>query len=481
VTQPTIGFSALGPLDARRLFDTIALRLGPTLAVGLLAFGHTGEPLFGALSVVFAWLVSSTLVRSQLPIHLLPLDRILVPALAPAIGLGGAMLVESLHGQSLRFGELGVVLAGSWLVLLLGVWLVTAFDRRNEVRLAVLGPRELAMSLARELEASGVRGYRVCGWLSTGGTKRYGSQLPVLGINGGAATYLGELDEVRGAVKENGVDLLVNGPDPARDASDDVFFETVAAACLDLRVRMINGGLLYEELFGHVPLGTIDSAWFAYMLHPAYKTHPPFSKRALDVCLGTVMALVAAPVVAAAALAIKLSDRGPAFYRQRRVGEGGREFTMLKLRTMQIDAEADGPRLAEEDDERVTGIGRLLRRAHVDELPQLLNVLRGEMALVGPRPERGELVTRLEAQLRYFDRRHLIKPGITGWAQVSCGYAGTEAGVAWKLCHDLFYLKHRSLLTDLLILTETVRTVFADVQYGLEMPDDRFIVGGAAT
>ena len=479
MTPPSIGFPVLGPLDARRLFDTVALRVGPTLAVGLLAFEHTGEPLLGALAMVFAWLVSSTLVRSELPIHLLPLDRILVPALAPAIGLAGAELVESLQGRSLSLGELGVILAGSWLVLLLGVCLVSVFDRRNEVRLAVLGPRELAISLAREIEASGIRGYRVCGWLSTGGAKSYGSMLPVSGIDGGAATYLGELEEVRSAVMDHGVNLLVNGPDPEREASDHVFFETVAEACLDLRVRMINGGLLYEKVFGHVPLGTIDSAWFAYMLHPAYKPHPPFSKRALDVCLGSVMAVVAAPVIALAALAIKLSDRGPVFYRQRRVGEGGREFTMLKLRTMNVGAEADGAQLAEEDDERVTGIGQLLRRAHIDELPQLLNVLRGEMALVGPRPERGERVTRLESQLRYFDRRHLIKPGITGWAQVSCGYAGSEAGVSWKLCHDLFYLKHRSLLTDLLILTETVRTIFADVQYGLEMPDDRFIVGGA--
>jgi lipopolysaccharide/colanic/teichoic acid biosynthesis glycosyltransferase len=244
---------------------------------------------------------------------------------------------------------------------------------------------------------------------------------------------------------------------------------------------MIDGVELYEELLGHVPLGTTDAAWFQHLMHPRYRASSGVTKRLIDVVLGGIAAIVTLPIVLASALVVQLSDGGAPFLRQRRIGEAGREFMMLKLRSMRVDAELDGEtRLAEETDDRVTKVGRFLRRTHIDELPQLWNVLRGDMSLVGPRPERGALVSDLERQFRYYDRRHLVKPGITGWAQVRCGYAGSEIGVAWKLCHDLYYLKNRSVLTDLAILAETVRAAVADNQYGLRAPDERFIVGQAA-
>jgi lipopolysaccharide/colanic/teichoic acid biosynthesis glycosyltransferase len=122
------------------------------------------------------------------------------------------------------------------------------------------------------------------------------------------------------------------------------------------------------------------------------------------------------------------------------------------------------------EDPRITPIGRLLRRTHIDELPQLLNIFRGEMSIVGPRPEQPAFVERLERDLPYYNRRHLVKPGLTGWAQVRCGYGGSDPGSAWKLCHDLFYLKHRSFGLDLAILLETVRTVVADGQFPTDEP-----------
>jgi lipopolysaccharide/colanic/teichoic acid biosynthesis glycosyltransferase len=124
----------------------------------------------------------------------------------------------------------------------------------------------------------------------------------------------------------------------------------------------------------------------------------------------------------------------------------------------------------------VTRLGRVLRRTHLDELPQLINVLRGEMTLVGPRPEQPEFVDRLEQTVPYYSRRHLIRPGITGWAQVRCGYAGSDLGSAWKLCHDLYYLKHRSFALDVAIIAETLRTLVADRQYGIEPAGVSFIV-----
>jgi lipopolysaccharide/colanic/teichoic acid biosynthesis glycosyltransferase len=140
------------------------------------------------------------------------------------------------------------------------------------------------------------------------------------------------------------------------------------------------------------------------------------------------------------------------------------------------DAEADGPQWCEAGDERITPLGRLLRRTHVDELPQLWNVLRGEMTLVGPRPERPELVAELERRFSHYTRRHLVKPGIAGWAQLRCGYAGSDLGTAWKLCHDLFYIKRRSILADCLIMLETAFEVGRDAHRALRAPRQRFIV-----
>jgi lipopolysaccharide/colanic/teichoic acid biosynthesis glycosyltransferase len=254
----------------------------------------------------------------------------------------------------------------------------------------------------------------------------------------------------------------------------------IADACLDLPVRMIEASQLYEELLGHVPLGTIDSAWFRYMMHPRFRPTSPLWKRVSDLAIAVPAVILALPLLAVLAIAIKLQDSGPVLYRQRRVGEGGREFHVLKIRTMVPDAESAGPRWCEPGDERVTRLGRVLRRTHIDELPQLWNVLRGEMTLVGPRPERPEIVTELERRFPHYTRRHLVKPGITGWAQLRCGYAGSELGTAWKLCHDLFYVKRRSVLADWLIIVETLFEAGRDAHRALRAPEQRFIVGEAS-
>jgi lipopolysaccharide/colanic/teichoic acid biosynthesis glycosyltransferase len=144
---------------------------------------------------------------------------------------------------------------------------------------------------------------------------------------------------------------------------------------------------------------------------------------------------------------------------------------------MRTDAEADGPQWSGEGDTRVTRIGRLLRRSHIDEVPQLWNVLRGDMTLVGPRPERPEMVAELERRFPHYTRRQLVKPGIAGWAALRCGYAGSDIGTAWKLCHDLFYIKRRSMLADTLILAETGVEVFRDAHRALRAPEERFLVG----
>ncbi len=255
-------------------------------------------------------------------------------------------------------------------------------------------------------------------------------------------------------------------------------FEQVADSCLDLPVRLIEASQLYEDLLGHVPLGQSNAAWFQYLLHPRYRGGAPSSKRAFDLVIGSAMLIVLAPVLVAFAIVIKLSDGGPVFYRQRRIGEGGSEFEMIKLRSMRIAAEDSGARWSSDADDRVTGVGRIMRRLHIDEMPQLWNVLRGEMTIVGPRPERRELIVELERRLAYYDRRHLVKPGLAGWAQARCGYGGSEEATGWKLCHDLFYLKHRSVYFDALVLLENVRvSLSSGVQFGARAPEEQFILG----
>lgn len=181
-------------------------------------------------------------------------------------------------------------------------------------------------------------------------------------------------------------------------------------------------------------------------------------QRVCDLIASAGLLLGLAPVVAIVAIAVALTSPGPVIFRQLRVGWGGRPFTMLKFRTMREGAEGDGPRWAEQDDPRVTRLGRWLRRSHLDELPQLVNVLRGDMSLVGPRPERPEFVDRLVDEVPGYHLRHVVRPGVTGWAQVNQGYAASVEASVSKLEYDLEYLRTPGLAMYLRVLLRTVWT-----------------------
>ena len=186
--------------------------------------------------------------------------------------------------------------------------------------------------------------------------------------------------------------------------------------------------------------------------------------RVLDVTLGAVMLVLAVPLVVPAALAIAITDGFPVFYLQWRVGQFGRSFRVVKLRTMRRDAEENGPAFAAKDDPRVTGVGRVLRRLRIDELPQLVNVLRGHMSLVGPRPERPEFVDELVRQIPYYTFRLAVPPGLTGWSQVSMPYARTIEDHRRKLEYDLYFIRERSVGLYLLILLRTLSVALTGVR-----------------
>ncbi len=466
---------ALRALEAQRLLDLIALKVMPAAAAGVIAYLHVGRVGY-AVVLAAAILVALQLVeRCALPLDLMPAARATFALVAPVLGALLALVLELGAGDHVAPGPLEPSVIGAWLVLALGAWITVHFQEGRPARVAVIGSAGFASDLAAELRAAGIRGYEVVGWFGAAAPAAHSSGLECLGT----------LDGVRAEVIARRIELLVwareetgeqrGGADGSADPC-----AVIADTCLDLPVRMIEASQLYEELLGHVPLGTIDSAWFRYMMHPRFRPTAPLWKRVSDLAIALPAVIVALPLLAVLAIAIKLSDAGPVFYRQRRVGERGREFYVLKLRTMVPGAEAAGPKWCEPGDERVTRFGRVLRRTHIDELPQLWNVLRGEMTLVGPRPERPAIVTELERRFPYYTRRHLVKPGITGWAQLRCGYAGSELGTAWKLCHDLFYVKRRSVLADWLIIVETLFEAGRDAHRALRAPEQRFIVGEAS-
>jgi exopolysaccharide biosynthesis polyprenyl glycosylphosphotransferase len=220
---------------------------------------------------------------------------------------------------------------------------------------------------------------------------------------------------------------------------------------------------MYEELLGRVPVHHLESDWVIRSFVDDLRVSGFFEvgKRLLDLIGGTVGMLIFLALFPFAALVTIIDSGFPIFYTQARLGRGGKEFTIYKFRTMHQDAESDGkPRLAEENDPRVTRVGNFMRKTRIDEFPQFINVMRGEMSLVGPRAERPELVAHFQRRIPFYRARLLVKPGVTGWAQVNFGYVSTVEDTAVKLEYDLYYIKHRNFFMDIMIILMTVGTMF---------------------
>ena len=216
----------------------------------------------------------------------------------------------------------------------------------------------------------------------------------------------------------------------------------------------------YERVHGRVPVESLKASWLIYGNGFRQGRLRTFVKRLFDVLAGTILLVATLPAMGIVALLIAFEGGGPVIYRQERVGFGGRPFTMLKFRSMAADAERDGKAAwAAVNDVRVTRVGRVLRQTRIDELPQLVNVVKGDMSLVGPRPERPAFVSMLSDRIPFYDVRHSVKPGITGWAQVRYCYGATIEQSVKKLEYDLYYVKNHTIFLDFMILLETVRVV----------------------
>lgn len=214
-----------------------------------------------------------------------------------------------------------------------------------------------------------------------------------------------------------------------------------------------------ENEIGRIDIKRLELGWLLYAEGFTFGLATRSLKRLLDIAVSAILLLLTSPFILATAIAVKLDDLGPVLYRQSRVTLGGRSFEILKVRTMRTDAERAGAVWAAERDPRITRIGRFLRRTRLDELPQLINVLRGDMSFVGPRPERPEFIRELAEKLPLYDERHLVKAGLTGWAQVNYPYGASLDDARSKLSYDLYYVKNSGLLFDVMIILQTLRVV----------------------
>ncbi len=230
--------------------------------------------------------------------------------------------------------------------------------------------------------------------------------------------------------------------------------------CLPLKIGFFDITNFYEKITGKIPVATIERVWFLENLTEKSKKNYDTLKRFFDITFSVFMLLVTMIFWPLIALVIKLESKGPVFFKQIRTGKDGKNFLAIKFRTMINNAEVNGPQWAAKNDSRITKVGKFFRKTRIDEIPQLINILKNEMSLIGPRPERPEFVQELEKEIPFYKERLLVKPGLTGWAQVAGpAYGGSKEETLEKLQYDLYYIKNRSLALDLSIMLKTIKTI----------------------
>jgi sugar transferase (PEP-CTERM system associated) len=235
--------------------------------------------------------------------------------------------------------------------------------------------------------------------------------------------------------------------------------EQLLQLSLSGNVSIEEGASFYERLTGRVHLDMMRPSWLIFSGRGRQARFNAVARIFLHRAAALLGAILSLPVALLTAILIKLDSRGPVLYKQERVGRNGRTFMVMKFRSMRTDAERNGPVWAIKEDDRVTRVGRVIRKARVDEIPQFWNILKGEMNFVGPRPERPHFVSQLAEEIPYYEQRHLIAPGLTGWAQIKYPYGSSIEDARQKLQYDLYYIKNQSIALDAAILFETVKTI----------------------
>jgi exopolysaccharide biosynthesis polyprenyl glycosylphosphotransferase len=319
--------------------------------------------------------------------------------------------------------------------------------RGSKQRLLIVGINEESLDLARLITENPQLGYRVRAMAHVGE-----EPLPLLEPQSTQWTILDGLSDVTAFIAEQRIDTIVISPS-AYQMSEVI---GIFYGALSRRIDFTNLASLSERLTGRVPLGAINQAWFLDNMSEGTKRSFDTMKRVSDIIAAIIIGIPALVITPLVALAITVDTPGPIFFRQKRSGRGGVPFSIIKFRTMRTDAERSGAVWATENDPRVTAVGRVLRKSRIDELPQLWNIMLGDMSLVGPRAERPEFDTQLAQQIPFYRERYLIKPGLSGWAQINYPYGASVQDALQKLQYDLYYIKHRSLALDIAIVLKTI-------------------------
>lgn len=316
-------------------------------------------------------------------------------------------------------------------------------------KILVVGTGQTALDTAEAVWERRDAGYRIAGFVSENGAK------PLQKL--GKSVILGKANDLESVIRNERIDRVVIAVRERRGA-----FPTEALLKMSLAgdISIEECTSFFERITGKVHVDMLRPSWLIY----AGRRRDSPVKTALREVVHRSLALfgliISLPVAILAALLIKIESRGPIFYKQERVGKNGRVFNVIKFRSMRADAEADGkPIWAAPDDERITRVGRILRKLRIDEIPQFWNILKGEMSFVGPRPERPHFVRQLAREVQFYDHRHLVAPGLTGWAQIKYPYGASVDDAIQKLQYDLYYIKNQSLTLDMVIVIETIKTV----------------------
>jgi len=435
---PLPGVRTSGPVTSRAT-DALRVAVAPAAAAVAVAVGSDWTS--GLLAAALLVAVARWGAKDRDAIDALPLARVALPALGVLLALG-VVAIAGVAGLGERVHP--AALAGAAAIVLAVELLAEELRSRRPTRVLVIGTRDEAEELSATLAVAGPSRHRIVA-----------STDSLLNLDRAVAAVRPELivhtdhlpaAAVRGALAHR---LRHGGP------------------------RVLHRDRFCELAFGVVPLDAVDEDWLLRLAEPGRRAAGGAASRVLDVVVAAVALVLVLPLLLMLAPLIAADREGSVFFRQRRVGRHGKPFTILKLRTMRgTGSDWSGP-----NDPRVTRIGAILRRTHIDELPQLWNVLRGDMALVGPRPEQVVISDRLTAALPLFPYRHLVRPGITGWARVRAGYAASTEASAVKLGNDLFYLGHRSSALDVAILVETIRASLFERQYDVVPPAAHIVLG----
>lgn len=380
--------------------------------------------------------------------------RELMLRMVQALGIAWALLALLFYfiPQLLIGRGVSVISVPLVLVLLIGwrmfIHSLTGHPEIGE-KILVVGTGQAALDTAEAVWERRDAGYRIAGFVSENGAKPREKL--------GQSIILGKAHELEDVIRNEKIDRVVIAVRERRGA-----FPTEALLKMSLAgdISIEECTSFFERITGKVHVDMLRPSWLIFAGRRRDTPIKSVVREMFHRALALVGLSVSLPIAIITALIIKLESRGPIFYKQERVGKNGRVFNVIKFRSMKIDAEADGlPVWAKTDDERVTRVGRLIRKLRIDEIPQFWNILKGEMNFVGPRPERPHFVRQLATEISFYEHRHLVAPGLTGWAQIKYPYGASVSDAIQKLQYDLYYIKNQSLTLDMVIVFETIKTV----------------------